>query len=96
MPAVIAEPVRRAGYGQLFAVSEFRALYVARTLSLLGDQLARVALAVLVFRETNSAFMTALVYALTFLPYIGQQVQTIAPSDGCTRVGSGRNPVFRR
>ena len=71
MPAVIAEPVRRAGYGQLFAVSEFRALYVARTLSLLGDQLARVALAVLVFRETNSAFMTALVYALTFLPYIG-------------------------
>lgn len=71
MPAASAEPGQHAGYRQLFAISEFRALYVARTLSLLGDQLARVALAILVFRETNSALLTGLVYALTFLPYIG-------------------------
>jgi MFS family permease len=71
MAAATAAPEQRAGYGQLFAVAEFRALYVARTLSLLGDQLARVALAVLVFNETHSAFMTGLVYALTFLPYVG-------------------------
>ena len=37
----------------------------------MGDQLARVALAILVFRETGSALITALVYALTFLPYLG-------------------------
>jgi MFS family permease len=71
MSAAPEEAAKHAGYGQLFAVSEFRALYAARTLSLLGDQLARVALAILVFRETHSALMTALVYALTFLPYIG-------------------------
>src|SRR3954454_18836628 len=67
-----AAPVRaRANdYRSLFAVVEFRALYVARTASLLGDQLARVALAILVFRETGSALITGLVYALTFLPYL--------------------------
>jgi len=35
---------------------------------LLGDQLARVALSVLVFERTNSTLLTAAVYALTFLP----------------------------
>src|SRR3954467_4648186 len=67
-----AAPVRaRANdYRSLFAVVEFRALYVARTASLLGDQLARVALAILVFHETGSALITGLVYALTFLPYL--------------------------
>lgn len=36
--------------------------------SLLGDQLARVALSVLVFERTSSSLLTAAVYALTFLP----------------------------
>ncbi len=35
---------------------------------MLGDQLARVALSVLVFERTNSTLLTAAVYALTFLP----------------------------
>jgi MFS family permease len=37
---------------------------------LLGDQLARVAIAVLVYQRTDSAALTALAYALTFLPYL--------------------------
>ena len=48
----------------------FRALYLAETQSILGDQLARVALSVLVFERTNSTTETALTYALTFLPAI--------------------------
>lgn len=47
---------------------EFRALWVAELLSITGDQLARVALAVLVYRQTSSPSWTALVYALTYLP----------------------------
>ncbi|MGB3440041.1 MAG: MFS transporter [Actinophytocola sp.] len=47
---------------------EFRALWAAELLSVAGDQLARVGLAVLVYRHTNSAGWTALTYALTFLP----------------------------
>ncbi len=45
-------------------------LYVAETQSILGDQLARVSLSILVFDRTGSASATALVYALTYLPAI--------------------------
>ena len=53
-----------------FALREFRGLWLARGLSLMGDQLARVALAVLVFHRTGSPAWTAFVYALTYLPYL--------------------------
>jgi predicted MFS family arabinose efflux permease len=49
-------------------VPEFRTLWLAQAQSRIGDQLARVALALLVFDRTSSAALTALVYALTFLP----------------------------
>jgi len=59
---------RQAGFREVLAVREFRALWAAELLSVAGDQLARVGLAVLVYRQTNSAGWTALTYALTFLP----------------------------
>jgi predicted MFS family arabinose efflux permease len=43
-------------------------LWLADAQSMAGDQLARVALSVLVFERTSSALLTALTYALTFLP----------------------------
>ncbi|WP_240196895.1 MFS transporter [Nonomuraea lactucae] len=66
---------RRAGhhhatYGEVIAISEFRALWYGQGLSLLGDQLAQVALAVLVYERTGSPLATAAVYALTYLPSI--------------------------
>jgi MFS family permease len=51
-------------------VAEFRGLWTAQVLSLLGDQLARVALTVLVFDRTESALLTGLVYAVTYLPWL--------------------------
>jgi MFS family permease len=48
----------------------FAVLYTAETTSIAGDQLARIALAVLVFDRTGSAAATALTYATTFLPAI--------------------------
>jgi MFS family permease len=57
-----------ARYRDVFAVAEFRALFAAHLLSIAGDQLARVALAVLVFQRTGSAALAALTYALTFVP----------------------------
>src|ERR1700712_716707 len=60
----------RPGARSVLAVPEFRGLFTAHLLSLLGDQLARVALAVLVFSRTGSALLTALVYALGFLPAV--------------------------
>jgi MFS family permease len=54
----------------VWSYPEFRGLFTAQVLSLLGDQLARVALAVLVYSRTGSALLTALVYALGFLPAV--------------------------
>src|SRR5581483_302913 len=54
----------------VLAIREFRALYVAQTLSVAGDQLARIAVAVLVFARTHSALLTGLSYAVTYLPWI--------------------------
>jgi MFS family permease len=50
--------------------AEFRALWLGRGLSLCGDQLARVALAVLVFRRTGSPAWTAAIFALSYVPYL--------------------------
>ena len=57
-----------ATFREVFAVGEFRALWSAELFSIMGDQLARVALSVLVFERTRSAGLTALTYALTYLP----------------------------
>ena len=57
------------GYGAVFAVREFRPIFAAHVLSILGSVLAEVAVAVLVFRQTGSPVLTALVFALSFLPY---------------------------
>ncbi|GAA1592530.1 MFS transporter [Actinomadura kijaniata] len=63
-------PEAQATYREVFAVGEFRALWAAQALSFVGDQLAQVALAVLVYSNTGSALLTALTYALTYLPPI--------------------------
>lgn len=63
-------PDQPATYRALFASSEFRSLWLAQAISLTGDQLARVAIASLVYAETGSPFLTALVYAVTYLPWL--------------------------
>src|SRR4051794_13848124 len=55
-------------YRDVFRVLEFRAMWLAELQSVAGDQLARVALSVLVFHDTGSAALTGLTYALTFVP----------------------------
>ena len=65
------QPARRpTSYRDVFAIPEFRGLWSAQALSSAGDQLAQVAIAVLVYTRTGSAFLTALAYALTYLPPI--------------------------
>ncbi len=59
---------RAAGFREVLAVSEFRALFSAQLITVTGDQLARVALSILVYDRTNSPGWAALTYALTFLP----------------------------
>ncbi|GAA1694823.1 MFS transporter [Glycomyces endophyticus] len=61
-------PEQAARFRDVFSVGEFRVLWIAQTQSRIGDQFARVALALLVFDRTSSAALTALVYASTYLP----------------------------
>ena len=63
-------PEGRASYREVFAIREFRALWIAQVLSYAGDQFAQVAIAILVYHRTGSPFWTALTYALTYLPPI--------------------------
>lgn len=67
---VAPEIVRKATFRDVFAVAEFRALWLAQLLSLAGDQLARLAMTVLVYDRTHSALWTAATYAVTFLPWV--------------------------
>lgn len=61
---------RPATYREVLAVREFRALYAAHVTSLLGDQAAKVALAILVLNRSDSPLLAALAYAVGYLPWI--------------------------
>jgi len=61
-------PTGRATFGDLFAVGEFRALWLAQVLSVVGDQLARVALTLLVYDRTRSALLAAVTFAASVVP----------------------------
>jgi Major Facilitator Superfamily len=69
---VTADAQARVGFGEVFAVTEFRALFLAQALSVIGDQLARVALTVLVYDRTRSALLAAVTFAASVVPaFIG-------------------------
>lgn len=54
----------------MFAVREFRALWLSMVLSVAGDRLALVALALLVYGRTRSPLLAAIVYAAGYLPWV--------------------------
>jgi predicted MFS family arabinose efflux permease len=58
----------RAAYRQVLRRGEFRAVLGARFISMLGDQVARIALSLLVFDRTRSAALAAATFALSLLP----------------------------
>jgi MFS family permease len=58
----------RITFRDVFAITEFRALWSAQLLSMIGDQLARVALTVLVYDRTRSALLAAVTFAASMVP----------------------------
>ncbi len=60
---------RRVTFGDVLANPEFRAMYIAQALSVIGDQLARLAVAGLVYHRSHSPLLTALTFALSYLPW---------------------------
>ncbi len=69
-PVGVGSAARPTRFTDVLRIPVFAVLYAAETQSIVGDQLARVALSVLVFQRTGSAAATALTYAATYLPAI--------------------------
>ena len=62
------EQAAKTTFRDVFAVAEFRALWLAQLLSVVGDQLARVALTVLVYDRTRSALLAAVTFVVSIVP----------------------------
>jgi predicted MFS family arabinose efflux permease len=59
----------RAAYRDVFSIPAFRALFAAHVISRLGDDVATVALTVVVYQRTGSPLLSALTFTVSFLPY---------------------------
>lgn len=68
-PEPVATP-QRARYRQVLGVAEFRVIFAANIVSMLGSVVAAVALTVLVYQQTRSPALAASVMALSFVPYL--------------------------
>jgi MFS family permease len=64
------EPVPRVTYRQVLAVREFRGLLLSDGLSTLGDQVARIAVALLVLERSGSPLAAAATYASSYLTWL--------------------------
>jgi MFS family permease len=60
----------RATFREVFAVREFRVLWISVVLSTAGDRLVLVALTLLVYGRTHSPLLAAVVYASGYLPWV--------------------------
>jgi MFS family permease len=71
---------RTATFREVFAVREFRPLFGTFLLSTIGDELARVALTVLVYQRTSSALLSAITFGISYLPWLvgGPVLSTLA------------------
>jgi MFS family permease len=67
---VTSSPAPRPSYRSVFAVPEFRVLWLSYVLSAGGDRLALVALTLLVYARTKSPFLAAITFASGFVPYL--------------------------
>ena len=71
---------RQATFREVFAVREFRPLFGTFLLSTAGDELARVALTLLVYDRTSSPLLAAITFAIGHLPWLlgGTVLSTLA------------------
>ncbi|MEG3635680.1 MFS transporter [Micromonospora palythoicola] len=73
-------PEGPATFREVFAQREYRAVFAANTLTWVGDYVARAAVTLLVYRETESVALSAAAFAVSYLPWLvgGPLLATIA------------------
>jgi MFS family permease len=67
---VMRETQRPATFRDVFAVREYRAVYLALIANWIGEYLSRAAITVLVFQQTGSVLLSAASFAISYLPWI--------------------------
>jgi MFS family permease len=66
----VTGPERPVPFREVFAVSEYRALYLALLANWVGDYLARAAITVLVYQQSESVLLSAAAFAVSYLPWL--------------------------
>lgn len=61
---------QRTSYAEVFAVAEFRVLFCGNVMMILSETMRMLALSLLVFAATDSAFLSAFAYTAGFLPEV--------------------------
>jgi MFS family permease len=71
---------RPATFREVFSGREYRAVFSATALSWLGDYIARAAITVIVFQQTESVALSAAAFAISYLPWLigGPLLATVA------------------
>ncbi len=59
-----------ATFRDVFGLAEFRVLFMASALSWIGDYVAKAAVTVLVYRQTDSVALSAAAFAASYLPWL--------------------------
>jgi hypothetical protein len=67
---VVIGTERAATFRDVFAVREYRAVYLALIANWVGEYLSRAAITVLVFEQTGSVLLSAASFAISYLPWI--------------------------
>ncbi len=80
MPNGQPSPARPATFSEVFAQREYRFILTAGVLSWVGDYLAKAAVTLLVYRETESVALSAAAFAISYLPWLigGPLLATVA------------------
>jgi MFS family permease len=75
-----AHDERSATYREVLANGEYRTVFSASLLSLVGDYFAKAAITALVFKETGSPGLSAIAFALSYAPWLiaGPLLATLA------------------
>ncbi|KUJ47257.1 MULTISPECIES: MFS transporter [Micromonospora] len=73
-------PEGPATFREVFAQGEYRAIFLANTLTWIGDYVAKAAVTLLVYKETDSVALSAAAFAVSYLPWLigGPLLATIA------------------
>ncbi|MER7169682.1 MFS transporter [Micromonospora sp. NPDC000207] len=71
---------RAATFREVFSQGEYRAVLTATTLAWVGDYIAKAAVTVLVYRQSESVALSAAAFAVSFLPWLigGPLLATVA------------------